>query len=127
MDSRRCIYTNKDANTRDTVIPKDRGNVLHNWANRAPANSEYLKTKQDRLPTELEMEANRIFHLLELSRLDVVFFEEKLKEIQVAIDENKKDQIDKSYHIKELDESLDLKAEDIIKKIDLNKPKKIWD
>lgn len=116
------------ANTRDVVIPRDRHpSVLHNWANRAPANSEYLKNKQNRLPTELEMEANRIFHLLELARLDVVFFEEKLKEIQQEMNKVKEQQIDQSYHIKDLAEGLESKAEQIIKKVEKKSNKKVWD
>jgi len=120
--SRRCVYTNKPANTRDTVIPKNRGSA-HNWVNHVPADSEYLKNKQNRLPNALEMEANRLFHMLELAKLDVVYLEECLKEIQEAITGVKQDQIEKAYHIKDLTEGLEEKAEELVKE----PPKKIWD
>ena len=80
---RKCIYTGKDAKSKDSVIPKQLlGEEIHNWANYAPCDSEDLQSKQDRLPSETEMQANELFKLLELSRLRVKYYEQKLAEIQ---------------------------------------------
>ena len=122
MGPRKCIYTGKEAGSKDNVLPKE-GDTIHNWANKAPVNAEYKQEKQDRTPTELEMEANRIFHLLELARLDVAFYEAKLKEIQAKITENKQEEIEKAYHIKDLVEDFEEKVE---KKFETEK-RKFWD
>lgn len=124
MSPRKCIYTNKQASLNATVVPKTRGDA-HNWANRAPTNSEYQLDKQGRLPTELEMEANRLFYMLELARLDVTYLEARLQEVQEQITGVKQDQIDKSYHIKDLAESLEEKVTEDLKQE--SAPKKIWD
>ena len=121
--SRKCVYTNKDANSRDMTIPKNRGDALHNWANRVPVNLEYLKSKQNRLPTDLEMGANRIFHLLELARLEVTYLEECLKEVQGIIADIKQDQIEKAHHIKDLAEGLEEKVKETLER----KTTKIWE
>lgn len=118
--SRKCIYTNKTANTRDSVIPKNRGEARHNWSNQVPVNSEYLKTKQNRLPSDLEMEAARLFYLTELAKLEVIYLEERLKEVQEAITGVKQDQIEKAHHMVDLTESLEEQIEEAL-------PKKIWD
>lgn len=117
---RKCIYTNNEANTRDLVVP----NILHNWDNRAPASADYLNTKHHRLPSELEMEANRIFHLLELARLDVIYFEKKLSAVQEALKDNRDEEIEKAHHMRGLDESLEVEAKNIVTKT-INK--KVWD
>ena len=124
MSPRKCIYTNKQANATDTVIPKRLGDALHNWANRAPADSEYLKGKQNRLPTDLEMEANRLFHLLELAKLEVTYLEERLKAVQEEITGVKQDQADKAEHIQNLTEGFEKQVTESLEK---QKPKKIWD
>jgi hypothetical protein len=124
MGPRKCIYTNKEAHSKDTLIPKNRGDALHNWANRAPADAEYLKSKAGRLPTDLEMEAHRIFYLLELARLEVTYLEERLKDVQERITGVKQDQIEKAHHIKDLTETFENKVEEVLE----NKSKnKIWD
>ncbi len=124
--SRRCVYTNKPANTRDTVIPKNRGDALHNWANHVPADSEYLKTKQNRLPNDLEMEAVRLFHLIELKKLEVTYLEERRREVQEAITGVKQDQIEKAHHIKDLTEGFEEQAKEVLEQQKLTS-KKIWD
>jgi hypothetical protein len=124
MSPRKCIYTNKEATSKDTVIPKTCGDALHNWANRAPVNSEYQESKQSRLPTDLEMEAHRLFYLLELAKMEVSYLEARLQEVQEQITGVKQDQVDKAYHIKDLTEGFEEKAQDTLKK---TTPKKIWD
>lgn len=107
MTIRKCIYTNKEAKSKDSTIPKHLlGEEIHNWAIQVPANTDYLTQKKDRIPTELEMQANEIFHLLELSRARVVFYEAKLASIQ--------EQILKDY--KELPKSEKPKSEKIKEK-----------
>lgn len=123
MNPRKCIYTNKEANVRDAVMPK-RGDAVHNWANRAPANAQYQESKQGRLPTDLEMEANRLFYQLELAKLDVSYLEARLQEVQEQITGVKQDQIEKAHHVKELTEDFEEKVEEALKK---STPKKIWD
>ena len=124
MNLRRCMYTNKEATSKDTVIPKDCGDSLHNWANRGPVNFDYKEIKQSRLPTELEMNAHRTFHLLELARLEVTYLEARLKEIQEQITGIKQDEIDKAYHIKDLVEGFEEKIEETTKTPLKNK---IWE
>lgn len=85
MSQRKCIYTGKEAKKTDKVIPKNGGDVDHNWANSVPCSEEYKKIKDLRQPTELEMEANRIFKKLEISRMDVEYYEKQLQEIQAKI------------------------------------------
>jgi hypothetical protein len=89
---RKCAYTGRDAKAKDSVIPRDLlGDEIHNWTASLPSNPEYLQTKQNRLPTELEMQANEIFHLLELTKLRVIYYEQKLKAIQDEILKNYKE------------------------------------
>ena len=85
MSSRKCIYTGKNANTTDKVIPKEGGDENHNWSNSVPCSKEYKDFKGLRLPTELELEANKIFKKLELAKLDVVLYEKELGRIQAEI------------------------------------------
>lgn len=119
---RKCIYTNQDAVSKEGVMSKS-PSTLHNWTNKAPTSAEYQKNKQGRLPTDLEMEANRIFYLLELARLDVSYLEAKFKEIQEKITGKKQEEIEKSYHIKDLVEDFEGKVEE---KLQEDK-KKLWE
>ena len=98
---RKCIYTNEDAVSKEGILTRD-SNTIHNWANKAPISASHQKNKQNRLPTDLEMEANRIFYLLELARLDVVYLEARLKEIQEKITGKKQEEVEKAYHITDL-------------------------
>lgn len=119
---RKCIYTNEDANIKGSVLPKD-SDTVHNWTNKSPVNAEYQKKRQGRLPTDLEMEANRLFYELELARLEVSYLEARLKEVQEKITGKKQDEIEKAYHIKDLTESFEEKATE---KLQADK-KKIWE
>jgi len=123
--SRKCIYTNKEANSKDNVIPKKKiGGELHNWANKAPVSKDYKDLKQDSMPTDLEFEANQLFHKLELAKLEVKFYEDRLAEIQQKIKEttkipekkSKKDkEIEQMYIEKEVVEGKeDIKNKDVI-------------
>jgi hypothetical protein len=87
---RKCIYTDKPAKLKDLVIPKPLllEDEVHNWANKVPMSDLYKKV-DSRLPTELELEAHKYFYLLELSRLHVLYYENKLKEIQDKINKKK--------------------------------------
>lgn len=114
MSRRKCIYTGLDASTTDKVIPKLGGDENHNWSNSVPCSEKYKKFKGLRLPTELEMEANRVFKKLELAKLDVVLYEKELALIQSKINKTvpkgdtktKKDnQIEISQKEKEIQET----------------------
>lgn len=117
MDKRKCIYTGKEADGSDNVIPKSKaGDELHNWTNKVPCSSEYKLKKQGELPTELEMEAHEAFTLMELHRNKAKYYELKLEEIQKKIQKtakkpqktakkSKKDkQIEQAYIEKEVTE-----------------------
>lgn len=105
MERRKCIYTGKEANYTDSVIPKKNDEARHNWANKVPANSEYKKN--NRIPTDLEMEASRLFYLLEIARNEVNYLELKLQAVQEKITGKKAEEIEKAYHIKDLTESFE--------------------
>jgi HSP20 family molecular chaperone IbpA len=122
MGPRKCIYTGEEANSKEGVMPRD-PNTLHNWVNKAPTSAAYQQKKQGRLPTDLEMEANRIFYLLELARLDVAYLEAKLRETQAKITGKKQEEIEKAYHVKELVENFESQAQE---KLDSDK-KKLWE
>lgn len=135
---RKCIYTGKQAKAKDSVIPRAiLGDEIHNWAVHAPADHDYLINKSSNMPTELEMQANEIFHLLELHRLRVVYYEKKLEEIQAEIIKNYKEpekpklsksekkkekEIEKAVVLKEVVESTEEKIDNLFK----NK-RKMWD
>lgn len=135
---RKCAYTNKEAKAKDSVIPRDLlGEEVHNWAASLPSNADYLQTKQNRLPTELEMQANEIFHLLELTKLRVIYYEQKLKSIQDEIlkdykepkkppvpkkEKKKQEEIEKAIIEKEVVEST---TEEVDKFFESKR--KIWD
>lgn len=122
MGPRKCIYTGEDATSKDSVMSKKDEDCLHNWANRAPSTPEYAKNRKGRLPTELEMEANRIFYLLELAKLDVSYLAARLREVQEKITGKKQEEIEKSYHLKDLTESFEETVQEV-----LEKPQKFWD
>lgn len=134
MTIRKCIYTGRKAGAKDNVLPKYRvGDEIHNWANNVPCSTSYKTYKKDNMPTELEMEANELFHLIELSKLRTKFYEEKLAEIQKVLDKEctvdeiteediRNKQIDKAYKEKEQLE----KFEEITKQA-LEDRKGMWD
>lgn len=84
---RKCIYTGEKATAKDSVLPREviGEENIHNWDNKSPISEDYKNFKRDDFPTDLEMEANKTFHLLELAKLDVIFYENKLKKIQENI------------------------------------------
>jgi hypothetical protein len=92
MSIRKCIYTNRPAKGKDRIIPKrylTDQDEKHNWTNYAPISWNYRNFKKDRLPTELEFEANELFHFLELAQLKLKFYRlisKNSKDIQYAID-----------------------------------------
>lgn len=108
MKRRKCIYTGNDSDCTDHVIAKQHGDdPVHNWSNKVPASKEYLKNRKGNLPTDLEMEASRLFHLLEIARNEVTYLELKLKEVQDKITGRKSEEIEKAHHIKDLTESFE--------------------
>lgn len=77
MSIRKCIYTNRPAKGKDRIIPKKyltNQDEKHNWTNYAPISWDYRNFKKNRLPTELEFEANELFHFLELAQLRLKFY-----------------------------------------------------
>ena len=116
---RKCIYTGKPAKLKDLVIPKPLllEDEVHNWANKVPMSDLYRK-ESDRVPTDIELEAHKYFYLLELSRLHVLYYESKLKEIQDTI--NKK-RTKRSRNKKEKQEKImykELEVQQMQEKID---------
>ena len=117
---RTCIYTDEPSKCKDCVIPRkflDEDDYL-NWANTAPSNQDYKNLKEDRMPTELELEANEVFYKLELYRLRVKFYGHKLAEIQaklktqhiITIDKKETDKKEKKHKKKEVEQSYEEKA-----------------
>ena len=136
MTTRKCIYTGKEAEAKDSVIPKkDSGEELHNWANKAPICKDYKDLKQDRLPTEEEMELNRLFYKLELSKLDVKYYEIKIsklqKNIRIELDNiiDKKEEIKKEKEIKVsiIEKEIVEESNNTIEKILENRKKDLWE
>lgn len=121
MERRKCIYTGQEANYTDSVVPKRNDEARHNWANKVPANSNYQKN--NRLPTDLEMEASRLFYMLEMAKNEVNYLELKLQEVQEKITGKKAEEIEKAYHIKDLTESF----EEQVKQSENTAKKNIWD
>ena len=85
MSSRKCIYTGKDAECEDKVIPKNGGDEVHNWANSAPCSKSYKAKKALNHPSELEIQANRASKMLELAKLDARYWELELDRIRLEI------------------------------------------
>ena len=113
------MYTGTEASHTDSVISKKQGDP-HNWANKVPVSTEYLEKKKNRLPTDLEMEASRLFYLLEMARNEVTYLELKLKEVQEAIAGKKQEEVEKAYHIKDLTESFE-------DQVQTSEKQNIWD
>lgn len=138
MSIRKCIYTNKEAKSKDHVLPKSiLDEEIHNWCNQAPSNTNYLQQKLNNIPSELEMQANELFHLLELAKLRVKFFEEKLSLVQQEINKDYKEPIKneishRAQKIEKQKEQIIVEkaiVEDVDKKINefFNTSKSLWD
>lgn len=69
------------------------------------------------------MEANRLFYLLELAKLEVSYLENKLIDVQSKITGKKQEEIEKAYHINDLVENFEEQAEEKLK----NDKKKLWE
>lgn len=89
MSSRKCIYTGKNADCLDKVVPHDGGDIDHNWANSVPCSKPYKKKKGLRLPTEIEIEINRAFRMLELAKIDVDIWSKRLQKLQEELQKTK--------------------------------------
>jgi hypothetical protein len=90
MTKRKCVYTGQDSNDKDSVIPRHFIKDEHNWSVYVPTTSDYKQQKIDRQPTDLEMQAVETFHLLEMARLKVEFYETQLANIQSQINKTYK-------------------------------------
>ncbi|MDD5650775.1 MAG: hypothetical protein PHF86_10245 [Candidatus Nanoarchaeia archaeon] len=120
MTIRKCVYTGRKASLREKVLPQNKfeeNTEYFNWCNTVPICQEYQDFKGNDMPTELEMQANEYFRMLELYRLRVKYYELKLLEIQEKIrkEANLKETIDTS---KDEPKVIDGSLEDISKKID---------
>ena len=84
---RPCAFTGTKTIVKKRVIPKKflSEDEMTNWCNYAPSNEIYRNFREDKLPDELEMQANEVFCQLELARLRVAYFEAKLEKIQNQI------------------------------------------
>lgn len=130
---RKCVYTGKKSSCTDNPMPKE--TLLeekHNWANKVPCSEEYKNFKKDRLPTDLEMEAFKLFNLLEVAKIEVQYLEARLsavqdkinKQVSVPKKKTKKDkEIDQSYIEKEVVET----SEDVTEEVLSNRKKSLWD
>ena len=86
MDIRKCVYTGLQAKCKDTLIPKSiLGNEIHNWVSEIPCNTFYKELKKDKNPNELELMAFEYFYMLEIAKVKVKYYENKLKEVQDKI------------------------------------------
>jgi hypothetical protein len=83
--TRKCIYTGLEARCTDKVVPKKGGDECHNWANSVPCSLEYKNFKEGRDPTETELMLNRAFKMLELAKLDVVYWEREAIRLRTEI------------------------------------------
>jgi len=134
-----CVYTGRQSRVADYTVNKKE--IPHNWANKVPCNVEYRELKNGRPPTELELEANETFYLLELAKIRVKHYELKLKDIQDKINEGlgikiekhieKKIQKQADVKMKEMDKAVEMKeaieiAETSVNKIIEERKKKIW-
>ncbi len=78
MKVRKGIFDGKESDSKNHIIPKDLlGDEKHNWANQAPSTMEYNNIKQNKLPTDDELEANELFYNIELTKL-------KLKTLELS-------------------------------------------
>lgn len=88
-DVRKCIFTNKESKTKRSIIPRDKADgEIHNWTLYSPMSLEY--DKENRMPTDQEMEIHETFYMLELARLKVKYLETKLKDLQEQNGNSKK-------------------------------------
>ena len=86
MTVRNCVFTGLPARNRNFVVPKSADpEAAENWANAVPCHQEYNDFKKNRLPTEDEIEATKIFFKLEAARMEVALYSAKLEEIQSKI------------------------------------------
>ena len=111
--TRKCTYTGKEAVKKDKVLPKNlvSDSEIHNWANSSPVSEEYKNKKLGNMPTELEMQANEFFYMLELARLRVNYYEKKLESVQKLINKKRaerKHQEDLAYHEHQIINNVDI-------------------
>lgn len=80
---KKCVYTNRNAMKKDIIVPADKlGDEVHNWAKGVPACERYVNMKGNKMPTETEMQIHETFYKLEIYKLKIIYYENKLKELQ---------------------------------------------
>ena len=86
MTVRSCIFTGLKSVNKTNIVPKSIDpDSIDNWTNSVPCHIEYKNFKENRLPTEDEVEAMKIFFKLEMARTEVAFYAAKLDEVQHKI------------------------------------------
>ena len=86
MTVRKCIFTGLIAKNKNFIVPKILDDdVADNWANAVPCHQEYNDFKKNRLPSEDELEAMKIFFKLEMAKVEMANYTIKLEEIQKRI------------------------------------------
>lgn len=118
MGRRKCIFTGLPANSKHKVIPKSCSeDVLHNWANNVPCSTEYELVKKDRMPDDLEIEAMEFFQQLELAKLRVEYYKDKLQKIQDILKTRLREKPDmSSKKRKEIETAI--KVKDVLEELD---------
>jgi len=136
---RKCIFTGRESDCKTRVLPAQflsPEDEIFNWANKVPTCKEYDSVKSNRLPDDLEMLANEYFHYLELARLRVRYYEEKIAEINERLElrlpkeqrmskKISKD-YDKALNLESILETTEKIVDDKIQ-ADFEKSKKLWD
>jgi len=122
MSKRKCIYTQKDAQCKDKVIPHGKMEFYHNWANAVPCSLEYKEIKINKHPTELEFQIARAFYNEELALQEVEFWRKEGDRLRSILSEElaKRPKSDKPK-VTTKDKEIDLAIkEKEIKEIDLS-------
>jgi hypothetical protein len=150
MSIRKCVFTDLESQSKARILPKELGgDEVHNWCNSVPVNNTFTQLRPEKEPTELDMSINETFHLLELARLRVKFYEihknedlrlksldrvmyyeDKLKKLQSKLMEKRilqDDQINKDLKIYNKSEQLSELIEEKTKQIIQEKFRKIWE
>ena len=85
MTKRACIFTGKESNDKDSVIPRHLSKDPHNWTSQVPTTTEYKEQRKDRQPTDLEIQAADAFYQIESLKIKLEFYEDRLVQIQDEI------------------------------------------
>lgn len=124
----KCPFTGEEALSKEFIIPKNlfSEELVHNWTKDVPISKDYKKSSK--LPSETELEAHRLFYMLEIAKIHVMYYEERLKEVREKLNKPSKKQKER----KKKEEKIMVKEYEIQKmssKLDdvLNKKAKFWE